>query len=846
MGPPAINNTKNNFSQVYPELSLEPREGFESWDNTKRELFSREFARLKERFNKSDSIPDEIRKRFPALAKVAPEVLNRGERMMKDVDMDQQLMQAILRDIDHVSEFHDEPLKYSHVNGKHQVQLIHLPLSKSNDGTVTPSIKRCMEDLLQTIADDTSSYEHQDEAVDQMLDFLIKNHKPKLMKKLRQHRMVPKVMDEFDVAALLDEGGLKIWQWRAVQQCLKLFMDIDKVAVSETHLRELGKDHGEIKHGIYHFTDPENPGKVKEEVRFWTKDPVYEFLQAVEGLINGYDLDPLEIEFIHICHGGDHGKEKFRFASKVVLKMKNGEYYDDVFGLADVACRKDHAVILDNTCMPELIKGINIIEESDLVFSIDHSADSQGRFSIDLVRSNSHVSSVSIKPTSFLAGDLAFLAVMMGKKNFSGSWCNWCKLSKADWQAHGCEVNEEDLWNIARIIEQALLNDKNGFTDPKKTDTRMKGVRNSPILLIEFSRIIFSGLHAGIGIGNGLVSYLEVFIDVFIEEITHEEFQLREERSTIEGCVELLQNLKEVWTTSPEGGRALTKKRNRIKTINLGIKRGVDDDMKVAMLMEKGQLMVDVDSLVKQRDQYTKEISDEEKSLKEVKKKLDKMTKDRRGGEESVYTSIDRIFQKIGANRAHYFGRKFEGIDIRKIMAKSDDLFGVGGAIRQELLDHAPNADVVSKANEICTDVGLAFKLWDGVFSAIHKIDPSSDHCDKTQEMIDKAMAQLRSMDFSITPKMHGMEKHVVDQMRSIPGGISKLIEHWVEQYHQVGHRYDLSYCRAGTLENQAAIRSRLEKRARHPRVKMNKKLLEKKYKNIRRKRTAALEKEEV
>ena len=57
-------------------------------------------------------------------------------------------------------------------------------------------------------------------------------------------------------------------------------------------------------------------------------------------------------------------------------------------------------------------------------------------------------------------------------------------------------------------------------------------------------------------------------------------------------------------------------------------------------------------------------------------------------------------------------------------------------------------------------------------------------------------------MGINITPKMHGMEAHVAGQMRAIPGGISKLIEHWVKQYHQVGHRYGLSHCsRAGKLE---------------------------------------------
>ena len=97
-------------------------------------------------------------------------------------------------------------------------------------------------------------------------------------------------------------------------------------------------------------------------------------------------------------------------------------------------------------------------------------------------------------------------------------------------------------------------------------------------------------------------------------------------------------------------------------------------------------------------------------------------------------------------------------------------------------------------------------KLWDGVFSAIHSPNPTVEHCIETQERIDKAMSHIRSMGFSVTPKMHGMESHVVRQMGTIPGGIGKLMEHWIEQYHQTGFRFDLAYCRVGSLVGQAAI----------------------------------------
>jgi hypothetical protein len=58
-------------------------------------------------------------------------------------------------------------------------------------------------------------------------------------------------------------------------------------------------------------------------------------------------------------------------------------------------------------------------------------------------------------------------------------------------------------------------------------------------------------------------------------------------------------------------------------------------------------------------------------------------------------------------------------------------------------------------------------------------------HCDATEKAVEQAMFQMRHMGFSITPKMHGLECHLVHQMRTVPGVIAMLIEHWVEQYHQ-------------------------------------------------------------
>jgi len=138
----------------------------------------------------------------------------------------------------------------------------------------------------------------------------------------------------------------------------------------------------------------------------------------------------------------------------------------------------------------------------------------------------------------------------------------------------------------------------------------------------------------------------------------------------------------------------------------------------------------------------------------------------------------------------------------------------------------------------VCHELGHAFILWDKVFKMVHEIDPSQEHCDATQMAIDLAMTHLRKLGMSIIPKLHGMEAHIVSQMRHIRGGICKLVKHWVEHYHQVGYRYDISYCRMGSLKKQAATRSSKEAIARAPKVRMCRKRREEQKKKRTKKNT--------
>ena len=211
-----------------------------------------------------------LQKQFPTLTKVSPRLVVRQKNMVAGMDMDLLLFQGVLAESARLCDYHQEPLGFTYSNGKHGVRLIKLPMSKNNRGKVIPNIAACIDELLSVVGESTIGEGDVDEdcVADLLLDYLLNKHQSRVIEKLRESKLIPKVMDEFDMGALLDRSGIKVWQWRIINQCLRLFMGIQKVCVPERRFRELGADHGVITHGTYYYTDPTNPTMVKEQVRY--------------------------------------------------------------------------------------------------------------------------------------------------------------------------------------------------------------------------------------------------------------------------------------------------------------------------------------------------------------------------------------------------------------------------------------------------------------------------------------------------------------------------------------------------------------------------------------------------
>ena len=103
--------------------------------------------------------------------------------------------------------------------------------------------------------------------------------------------------------------------------------------------------------------------------------------------------------------------------------------------------------------------------------------------------------------------------------------------------------------------------------------------------------------------------------------------------------------------------------------------------------------------------------------------------------------------------------------------------------------------------------------------SEMHTNYPTEENCNRTQEYIDKAMIVSREMKMSVIVKEHGTEQHLTRQMRNTKGGLFEFDESWGEQYHQVGHGFDVRLNNQGCELRKGIVRAKDNRRVSKPKT---------------------------
>lgn len=232
-------------------------------------------------------------------------------------------------------------------------------------------------------------------------------------------------------------------------------------------------------------------------------------------------------------------------------------------------------------------------------------------------------------------------------------------------------------------------------------------------------------------------------------------------------------------------------------------KTDVDERIKALQMVQVGY-----ENNIKTFKAAIKSAKDEWKAVRD-ELKLDKT---------SIFNKCEAILKTYRISRAAYHGGKFTGTDIIKMMNNAVEIFD---EMKQVMLTEGRAKDGTDKDKEIitefCTNTRDGLQLWNDIFARMSnlKADMNDEYCNETQKRIDAAMAFMRKLEFSITPKLHAVECHVVYQMRTVEG-FPYMLEQWIEQYHQKGHKMDTQW-HGQTWEHQSRLVSGKEYSLQRP-----------------------------
>jgi hypothetical protein len=180
------------------------------------------------------------------------------------------------------------------------------------------------------------------------------------------------------------------------------------------------------------------------------------------------EYDHLDI-VVTINHGKGHSCVTRNFIT-CTWNSENEEWQEEenAHTISNVWCRKDNANIMMNT-FGTLLN--NDLKTLPCLISI---VEGQAEFGANTAAQK------NIPINLFMADDILFYNMVIGKERMSGWWCSYYKLFKNDWQELGHERGEP--WTIETLTEHAeqIANQQISAKDIRA----VCGVRGKPILIL--------------------------------------------------------------------------------------------------------------------------------------------------------------------------------------------------------------------------------------------------------------------------------------------------------------------------------------------------------------------------
>ena len=296
-----------------------------------------------------------------------------------------------------------------------------------------------------------------------------------------------------------------------------------------------------------------------------------------------------------------------------------------------------------------------------------------------------------------------------------------------------------------------------------------------PIFDIEPQDYIIPILHLLIGIVNKGWTSLGHFLDEFVENVSKVEAELKDKKHEIENELSYLDDEVDIYTVS--------------KTMALEIIEEEDGT-------DNSETTIQARDVHKNAIQEIKRLVEERKSkmkeLRQVKLNLEHEKQQRAGDEAGIDNLLFDILEQYNIKKQSFHGGAMNGVCCRRLLDNIDNIFCEINTIIE--------TKVSSKKSFVYTEMTrltgvvdmfkLLFEYMDVVFSKLRILDPTKLEIEEIDTAIKGLEKLWRQLDLNITPKMHILTYHTIEQVIRF-GGIADKVEDFIEKSHQIGKRLD-------------------------------------------------------
>ena len=586
------------------------------------------------------------------------------------------------------------------------------------------------------------------------------------------------VMDTTAVAAMMTDCNLKQWQLLSVLKHVRHGTGV-KICENPDRLKDFEATLVMPETGsyLYNYINKDDED-ASELVEYEYQSMIEVFKFTIAQLLMENSIDLTKVRRVGVVNGADHGKGALRGAFRTLILLDDDEMlYKDV-GNSTVFSSKDTSEVLQNTIQKRMKEDLKLLNESKLVLQKDEDGYIQCSL---LPKNHPHGEGTSVDCIDVLnTGDIKWLAMLLGMEGHSGCWCIHCLLSPSEWK----QANHAA--GIAKTV--ALINqtvDTHNIDEHTASDPKYRGVSSRPVFdFLPVSSFVLPILHIRIGIFNDIDNWFLKAAHEFVVKSDEERNILK----AIQDCnvvYEAARSRRQQFNCSDAG-----KERERLRRRT---NRTQNEEVRFTELQDER------DVIANERDSWRAKESEAKKLLKSYQSR-------QKRNNSSFYYAINEYWRCQGKHREAYHGGAWNGNDAKDVLRNPEKFYG---GMRVVLLAFKEESIPTEAIDLLLHNIIELLKSWNTVFSMLCSKKRTQQMQTHLKNAIEKAVKHHRELGLSITPKVHLIEDHALDQFINMPYSLFYLIEEFVEQNHQKDHNFEEQVKRIKTVAVKAKAKAK-------------------------------------